>query len=306
MVDTDERSGFDKIILRDSHGLEKVILKEPSGSTAQVHLFGGQLTSWKNDQEEELLFMSSKETYKPPKALRGGIPICFPQHGFVRNRIWSIDLDPPPISINSSNNKAVVDLLYKSNEDDLKIWPRSFELRLRVALARGGDLTLTVRVRNTDTKPLTFTIALHTYFSVSDSSEVRIEGLETLDYMDNLEQKERFTEQGDAITFDAEVDRFYLSTPTKLAIIDHQKKRTFVLRKEGLPDAGVWNPWDKKSRALPDFGDEEYKDMVCVGAAAFEKPIALKPAEEWKGRQALSHVPSSYFSGRLDPIKVLG
>lgn len=36
-------------------------------------------------------------------------------------------------------------------------------------------------------------------------SEVRIEGLETLDYLDNLCQRERFTEQGDAITFETEV-----------------------------------------------------------------------------------------------------
>ena len=32
-----------------------------------------------------------------------------------------------------------------------------------------------------------------------DSSEVRIEGLETLDYLDNLSQQERFTKQEDAI-----------------------------------------------------------------------------------------------------------
>lgn len=37
-------------------------------------------------------------------------------------------------------------------------------------------------------------------------SEIRIEGLETLDYLDNLFQKERFTEQGDAITFESEVN----------------------------------------------------------------------------------------------------
>lgn len=37
-------------------------------------------------------------------------------------------------------------------------------------------------------------------------SEIRIEGLETLDYLDNLSQKERFTEQGDAITFESEVN----------------------------------------------------------------------------------------------------
>lgn len=36
-------------------------------------------------------------------------------------------------------------------------------------------------------------------------SEVRVEGLETLDYLDNLHQKERFTEQGDALTFESEV-----------------------------------------------------------------------------------------------------
>ena len=36
-------------------------------------------------------------------------------------------------------------------------------------------------------------------------SEVRVEGLETLDYLDNLCQKERFTEQGDALTFESEV-----------------------------------------------------------------------------------------------------
>ncbi|MCO5603999.1 hypothetical protein L7F22_058156 [Adiantum nelumboides] len=141
--------------------------------------------------------------------------------------------------------------------------------------------------------------------SIYFSSEVRVEGLETLDYFDNLKNKERFTEQGDAITFDGELDRVYLSTPTKIAIIDHEKKRTFVLKKEGLPDAVVWNPWDRTSRTIADLGDDDYKRMVCVEAAAVEKPIVLKPGEEWKGRQEITAVPSSYCSGQLDPQKVL-
>lgn len=299
---------------KDANGLEKVVLKEPRGASAQVHLFGGHVTSWKNDRGEELLFVSSKAIFRPPKAIRGGIPICFPQfgssgsleqHGFARNRFWSIDSDPPPFPTNTCNNKAVVDLLLKPSEEDLKIWPHSFEFRLRVALAPGGDLTLISRIRNTDSKPFTFTFAYHTYFSVSDISEVRVEGLETLDYLDNLQSRERFTEQGDAITFESEVDRIYLSTPTKIAIIDHEKKRTFVLKKDGLPDAVVWNPWEKKAKAMADFGDDEYKHMLCIEAAAVEKPLTLKPGEEWKGRQELSAVPSSYFSGQLDPQKVL-
>ncbi|XP_066320313.1 putative glucose-6-phosphate 1-epimerase [Miscanthus floridulus] len=116
--------------------------------------------------------------------------------------------------------------------------------------------------------------------------EVRVEGLETLDYLDNLQSKNRCTEQGDAVVFESEVDKVYLSAPPKIVIIDHEKKRTFVLRKEGLPDVVVWNPWDKKAKAMPDFGDEEYKSM---------------PGEEWIGRQEISAVPSSYSSGQLDP-----
>jgi hypothetical protein len=41
------------------------------------------------------------------------------------------------------------------------------------------------------------------------SSEVRVEGLETLDYLDNLKNRERFTEQGDAIVFESEVSIFF-------------------------------------------------------------------------------------------------
>lgn len=72
-----------------------------------------------------------------------------------------------------------------------------------------------------------------------------------------------------------------------------------------LTTAVVWNPWDRKAKAMPDFGDDDYKHMLSVEAAAIEKPIILKPGEEWKGRIELSAVPSSYCSGQLDPQKVL-
>ncbi|KAI4329428.1 hypothetical protein L6164_021691 [Bauhinia variegata] len=297
------------------NGLEKVILREVRGFSAEVYLYGGQVTSWKNELGEELLFVSSKANFMPPKAIRGGIPISFPQfsnhgfleqHGFARNRLWVLDPNPPPFPT-TSTNKAYIDLLLKHTEDDAKNWPHRCEFRLRITLGPGGDLMLTSRIRNTNTdgKSFTFTFAYHTYFAVTDISEVRVEGLETLDYLDNLKNRERFTEQGDAITFESEVDKVYLSTPTKIAIIDHERKRTFVVRKDGLPDAVVWNPWDKKAKTLSDFGDDEYKHMLCVEAACVEKPITLKPGEEWKGRQEISAVPSSYFSGQLDPRRVL-
>ncbi|TYI27079.1 hypothetical protein ES332_A05G154600v1 [Gossypium tomentosum] len=264
--------------------------------------------------DQHLMVFGIEATFKPPNAIRGGIQICFPQfgtidsleqHGFARNRLWSVDPDPPPFPANTSH-RAFVDLILRHSEEEVKIWPHRYECRLRIALGPGGDLMLTSRIRNTNTdgKSFTFTFAYHTYFSVTDISEVRVEGLETLDYLDNLKNRERFTEQGDALTFESEVDKVYLSTPTKIAILDHDRKRTFVLRKDGLPDAVVWNPWDKKAKAMADFCDDEYKHMLCVTAACVEKPIILKPGEEWKGRLEISAVPSSYCSGQLDPRRI--
>ncbi|KAJ1422432.1 Glycoside hydrolase-type carbohydrate-binding [Sesbania bispinosa] len=296
-------------IFQDIDGLPRIILTEPTGSSAEVLLHGGKVVSWKNERKEELLFMSSKANWKQSKAIRGGISVCFPQfenlgsreqHGFSRNRMWSLDMDPSPLP--PSENQSSVDLILKSTGVDLKIWPRSFEFRLRISLS-AGKLILIPRVRNTDNKALSFTLSLSNYLSVSDISEVRVEGLETLDYFDNMMNRSRFTEQADAITFDGQMDRVYLCTPTKIAIIDHEKKRTFVLQKNAMPDAVVWNPGERKAKALPDLGDDDYRFMICLDSAAIETPVVLKPSEEWKGYQEISTVSSSYCSGQLDPLK---
>ncbi|XP_057510839.1 putative glucose-6-phosphate 1-epimerase [Actinidia eriantha] len=295
----DQRAGVE--VTKDKNGVEQVVLRSPRGASARVSLHGGQILSWKTDRGEELLFTSSKAIFKPPTAVRGGIPICFPQfgnrgsleqHGFARNKIWVIDDNPPPLHPNDSDGKSYIDMLLKPSQEDLKVWPHSFEFRLRVSLAADGHLTMISRIRNVNCKPFSFSFAYHTYFSVSDISEVRVEGLETLDYLDNLCHRERFTEQGDALTFESEVARVYLNSSDVVAVFDHEIKRTFVIRKEGLPDVVVWNPWDKTSKAMADFGDEEYRQMLCVDGAVIEKPISLKPGEEWTGRLELSVMPT--------------
>ncbi|KAJ8484540.1 hypothetical protein OPV22_017025 [Ensete ventricosum] len=291
-------------VVKDWNGIDQVVLRVPRGASARVSLHGGQVVSWKNERGEELLFTSSKAIFKPSRAMRGGIPICFPQfgncgsleqHGFARNKMWSIDSDPPPLKNDDDKGKVSVDLLLKPSEDDLKCWPHCYEFRLRVSLTTNGVLSMISRVRNINGKPFSFSFAYHTYLSVSDISEVRIEGLETLDYLDNLCQRKRFTEQGDAVTFESEVDRIYLGSPNVIAVLDHEKKRTFLIKKKGLPDVVVWNPWEKKSKSIPDLGDEEYKQMLCVDGAVVERPITLKPGEEWTGRLDLTAIPSTHF-----------
>ena len=55
-----------------------------------------------------------------------------------------------------------------------------------------------------------------------DFSEVRVEGLETLDFLDNLQNKELFTEQRDALTFESEVSLgfpFYLVSGYEMLVL---------------------------------------------------------------------------------------
>lgn len=264
--------------------------------------------SWKDSHGEELLFMSKKAGGRSPK---GGIFLCFPQLGnmgimkeICSSKNYVKSLDNIPLRLIPTGNPSSVDLTLKATANDSNMWPRSFELRLRVSL--GPDrMTIISHIKNTDNTPFSFTLAFQNYLSVSDISEVRVEGLETLDFLDNLQQGKRITEQPDAITFDGEVDRVYTRTPGNIAIIDHKKMRTMVIRNEGLPDADLWTPWDNAAKANRyGFGDKDYKMMLSVDSGVLEKPIVLKPLEEWKGYQELSLISSSYSSGQLDPKTV--
>ncbi|CAI0441260.1 unnamed protein product, partial [Linum tenue] len=224
---------------------------------SQVSLYGGQVLSWRTDQGEELLFTSSKAIFKPPNPVRGGIPICFPQFG-NRGALEQHGFARKKLWVVDGNPPPLhPNDSYGKSFVDLLLKPSEDDLKMW------------------------------------PHSEVRVEGLETLDYLDNLLRRERFTEQGDTLTFESEVDRVYLSSSDVISVFDHQSKRTFQIRKKGLPDVVVWNPWEKKAKAMADLGDEEYKQMLCVDGAAIEKPITLKPGEEWTGRLELSLIPSS-------------
>ncbi|CAN1237587.1 Putative glucose-6-phosphate 1-epimerase [Linum grandiflorum] len=245
-------------ITKDCNGIDQVLLRNSHGASAKVSLHGAQVVSWRNELGEELLFTSTKPIVKQTKAIMGGIPICFPQFG----NCGSLEQQ------GFARNK-----LWRIDEDPPPLHSHDSCCK--------SFVDLVFRSSEEDLK-------------CWPHIEVRIEGLETLNYLDNLCHREQYTEQGDAITFESELDRVYLAAPNVVAILDHERKRTYVVRKEGLPDFAVWNPWEKKSKAMPNFGDEEYRKMVCVDGAAIEKPITLKPGEEWTGRIQISVVPSSF------------
>jgi glucose-6-phosphate 1-epimerase len=210
----------------------------------------------------------------------------------------------------ASAHGAFVELGLRDSDTTLAAWPHAFALRLRVSLSDAGTLRQDVTVRNTGLEALSFTFALHTYFRVADVAKATVRGLAGTPYLDSLQARARFTEEPEAIVFDKEVDRIYVGVPSTLTLADEGACRSFALATRGLPDAIVWNPWVAKAAAMADFGalcviaglplcaltssparnagDEEYKEMVCIEAAAVERAVVVAPGEQWEGGQTLS------------------
>jgi glucose-6-phosphate 1-epimerase len=147
----------------------------------------------------------------------------------------------------------------------------------------GESLAIRLAVVNRDEKPLSFQVALHTYFRVADIRRVGVLGLQGVELSDSLRQGAREKESREVIAFDRETDRIYRAAPGKLAIRDGAGARVIRLEKSGLADAVVWNPWIEKSRRMEDFGDEEYQTMVCVETGNISEPVKLDPERRWEG-----------------------
>ena len=49
----------------------------------------------------------------------------------------------------------------------------------------------------------------------------------------------------------------------------------------------VWNPWERKSKSLSDFGDEEFLAMICVELGKLEF-CKLKPWETKSFKQTIT------------------
>ena len=114
---------------------------------------------------------------------------------------------------------------------------------------------------------LRFEDALHTYFSVSDVRNISITGLEQARYIDKVDGAAEKPATGSAIEFMGETDRVYLNTVAECQLVDPDLERTIVIAKSGSRSTVVWNPWIAKSARMPDFGDHEWPEMVCIETA---------------------------------------
>eukprot|EP00959_Pyramimonas_sp_CCMP1952_P307464 6435669-Pyramimonas_sp.AAC.1 len=274
-------------------GMKKLILTNAQGWSAAVYTHGAHVVSWKTDSGDELIFVSEKAIFKPPKAIRGGIPVCWPQfsdlgccaasHGFARNSEWAIASEV-------GDGATEVVLTLSSSEETLKLYPYAFELKFTMRLSESGKLTTNLQVINNGTSTMPFTGAFHSYFTTPDISKVRAEGFKGMSYLDQLQGRKQCTDEDDVITFPCEVDRLYTDVPDNLKLAT-SPSRTICMKTVGLPDAVVWNPWIEKTKGMADLDDEDYKIFVCIEAALCKgqgAPVDLEGGKEWTCEQELS------------------
>lgn len=278
------------VVVDESNGMEKLVLKSEQGAIAEVYLHGAHVVSWQDATGKDLMFTSKQAIFKPPKAIRGGVPVCFPQfgqlgplgqHGFARNTKFDL--------LQETADSATLVLKAVGDEDEK--YPYPFELTVRVQLGQQGNaptFTQEVAANNTGSEEMSFTAALHTYFKISAIGNVAVSGLDGVTYTDSLQGGQHMQQSGDVI-FDQEVDRIYLAVPDSgVQISDSGSGAVFEVHKAGFPDAVVWNPWVAKAQAMADFGDEEHKEMLCIEpAVAGSGPYKLAPGETWSGSQTL-------------------
>ena len=253
-----------------------------ASARAKIALQGAHLFHYERVAEAPLLWLSKKSFFEAGRAIRGGVPLCWPwfgkhpsdselpQHGFARTSLWEL-LEVGEIDEHTSE----VRLQLQSSVRSLQLWPHKFELILVITVGR--RLTLALTTRNCDVHPFEISAALHSYFAVEDVEKVHVEGFAGKSYFDNLTGEEH-TQQGYITVFE-EVDRVYRKVEYPLTLQD--QARTLHIDAQGSSSAVVWNPWIEKCTAMADMEDDAYKTMLCIETAnAPGDARMLAPGEE--------------------------
>ena len=257
-------------------------------SSLTVYLHGAHVSSWRY-KEEEMLFMSEQAIYNGSKALRGGIPICFPQfgdfgpvntqHGFARNLPWTL------LEKTETSDRAMIRLSLFTAQPNSE-WPHPYVLTNTVTITTGGKLTQELSVMNPGVESFTFTTALHTYLRIA-ASEAKIVGLLGKTYLDSLDGRTSKQDDEETVVFKEEVDRIYMDVPRTVTVSD--SKRCFQIEtNEEFMDAIVWNPYIEKSKRIIDYADDEWRVHVCYEVARTRKPVTLIPGNMWTGKQMIT------------------
>ena len=275
----------------DANGFEFLIIEHAQLSAAFT-LHGGHLVHFQAVQQAPVIWLSKEAIFDGKKAIRGGVPICWPwfgapdptlgknlpSHGFARTSKWSVG------HITESENGVELSLKLHSNEETLKLWPYEFDLTLKATL--GKTLKLDLITENISNKALTYRSALHTYLNISAPENVKVSGLNETFY-NSLTGKTLKT--GDStLLIDQAIDSIYKKANDKILLKDQGLQRSLTINNVGNDSEVLWSPWIEGAKAFADMPDNGYQTMLCI-----ESTITNKNGQQIEAGQ--SHTLSTYI-----------
>lgn len=269
------------------NGSLPVILINNRSATALISVYAAQVLSFQPAKEcEDLLFLSPKSYYEEGKAIRGGIPVCWPwfgsdpndldrpDHGFVRNGLWAILATEATTDLETR-----VRLRFQETIQSESYWQQRFTLDLEISV--GNTLTLKLVTRNTGNQVFSITQALHSYLHVGNINQVQILGLEGSHYLDKLDNSVQKHQLG-AVTVLEEVDRIYTGTQNELIIDDSSFNRQIRITSTSNKTTVVWNPGEQSSAKIADLEPDDYQHFICVEAGNVDTDIVeISPGSEY-------------------------
>lgn len=249
--------------------LPAVHITAADGARAIVTLYGAHLVSWTGADGKERLFCSARSALDGSRAIRGGVPVIFPQfnergpglrHGFARVSDWAL------VDSGSEDGAAFAVFALEPHDlafDHAQAWPHDFLLQLRVTVG-ANKLSMAFEVNNRGAEAFAFSAALHTYHLVDQVADVRIDKL-----------------RDGPLAIGDMLDEIFHGIDGRIAL--RAGAATLALEQDGFTDAVVWNPGAANAAAMVDLEDDEYQRFVCIEPAVIE-PVTLAAGGQWRGQ----------------------
>lgn len=269
--------------------METVVLKHASGATAEIYLWGATLTSYKTPDGVERIFCSPGAIFDGKKAVRGGIPLVFPQfgqpdkampqHGVARISNWAVD------KVEDSAEASIAVFSLSDSPESREKWNHAFKLEYTVVLTE-VSLKVTLKATNTGDSPFSFNFLLHTYLKIPDIASAAVCGLNGRTYVDKVAGGETKVESNREVIFPSFTDRIYAGDAPMakdVTVKDAGGRGLFGVVNEAsvggeqkAVDMVIWNPYEEASPG--DLPVPAFKEFVCVEPGLVNSFAGLPPS----------------------------
>ena len=233
--------------------------------------------------QKEVFWLSKKADFQGNKAIRGGIPICWPwfgsllingenigNHGFARQNQWRLE----QLEVNA---EGVLITLLLSGKNVHPYWHYPFQLRQKINFSHYFSQQLIIG--NLSDQTINFTAAFHNYFQVSSPESITIDNLLNTEFEDKLNSHSYPKKSAKFIDFSGPVDRIFHCN-TSMEIVDKSWQRSIIIDVKNIQQWVLWNPGKQQAKMMSDIHQYGDQDFICLEAACTQAQIISAGAEK--------------------------